>query len=372
MENKKLNILGLSLFGRQGASSRYRLYQYIPYLKKDGIECKVLPLINDRAYNILLGLKKVNKFLKPVIKSYLVISALFKRFFHILQARRYDVIFIQKDVLPSFYLFLLRKLNNNIIFDLDDALYENHSTIKPSFFSLDYIFFKLRKNNLVKMLKCAKAVTVTTPYLAEYVKKFNKNVHIITGPIDSSLYIPLKKDHRSKIVIGWIGSPVTTKYVQDISEVLIELQNKYSNIEFHLIGAKKFELKNVNIQFLDWSEETEIKLLSDFDIGIMPLTDDKWSKGKGGLKILQYFAMSLPVVCSPIGINNQLISQGKNGFGAKSAEDWIEYLDILINNEDLRKEMGKNGRKIIEEKYDLKKASGYLAEIIITELERKT
>jgi glycosyltransferase involved in cell wall biosynthesis len=258
----------------------------------------------------------------------------------------------------------LRLLNKKIIFDLDDALYEEHSTIKPSIFSLNNLFFKLRKNNLIKMLKYAKSVTVTTPYLAEYVKNFNQNVHIITGPIDSSLYTPSKKDHGNKIVIGWIGSPVTTKYVEDISEVFIKLQKKYSNIEFHLIGAKKFDLENVNIKFLDWSEETETELLSDFDIGIMPLTDDKWSKGKGGLKILQYFAMSIPVVCSPIGINNQLIMQGKNGFGAKSTEDWIVSLETLINNEDLRKEMGMNGRKQLEENYDLKNASDHLAEII--------
>ncbi|MDA3778777.1 MAG: glycosyltransferase family 4 protein [Bacteroidales bacterium] len=364
MENKKIKILGLSLFGRQGASSRYRLYQYLPLLEEKGISCKVYPLITDNVYKVLLDQKKVNKFLKPFLKLFYVVSALIKRFFHILKASSYDVVFIQKDVLPNFYLYMLRLLNKKIIFDLDDALYEEHSTIKPSIFSLNNLFFKLRKNNLIKMLKYAKSVTVTTPYLAEYVKNFNQNVHIITGPIDSSLYTPSKKDHGNKIVIGWIGSPVTTKYVEDISEVFIKLQKKYSNIEFHLIGAKKFDLENVNIKFLDWSEETETELLSDFDIGIMPLTDDKWSKGKGGLKILQYFAMSIPVVCSPIGINNQLIMQGKNGFGAKSTEDWIVSLETLINNEDLRKEMGMNGRKQLEENYDLKNASDHLAEII--------
>jgi len=364
MESKKIKILALSLFGRQGASSGYRLYQYLPHFKNKGIDCKVYPLINDKAYNILLGLKKVNKFIKPIIKSYLVIIALLKRFFQILRAGKYDIVFVQKDVLPSFYLFLLKKLNNKIIFDLDDALYENHSTIKPSFFSLDYIFFKMRKKNLIKMLKCAKAVTVTTPYLAKYVKKFNQNVHVITGPINCELYLPTEKVNKDKIIIGWIGSPVTTKYIQDMSEVFVSLQEKYPNIQFNFIGAKKFILKNVNINFLDWSEESEIRLLSEFDIGIMPLTDDKWSKGKGGLKILQYFAMSIPAISSPVGINNDLISHGTNGFLAKDRNDWIKYFEALITDQNLRTKMGIKGRKLIENKYDLKKASGYLAEII--------
>ena len=108
MGNKKIKILALSLFGRQGASSRYRLYQYIPHLEKKGIECKVFPLINDKSYNILLDLKKVNIYFKPILKLKIVMVALVKRFFHILQAGKYDMVFIQKDVLPSPYLYLLK------------------------------------------------------------------------------------------------------------------------------------------------------------------------------------------------------------------------------------------------------------------------
>jgi len=364
VENKKLKILGLSLFGRKGASSRYRLYQYIPLLEKKGIEITVFPLISDGSYDIFMGIRTLNPILKPFVRSFLAASAMIKRFFHLIKAGSYDVVYIQKDVLPLFYLFILNKLNKNIIFDLDDALYENHATIKPSVFSLDNLFFKFRKNNLDRTLRLAKAVTVTTPYLAEYVRKLNPQVHIITGPIDCSAYKPSSKAASDKTVIGWIGSPVTAKYVQDIIPVFKELQTKHTNIEFHIIGAKPFEARNLNIKFFDWSEGREIELLSDFDIGIMPLTDDKWSRGKGGLKILQYFAMGIPVVCSPVGINNDIVKEGVNGFFAKDNKEWNEKLSRLIENKQLRTELGFNGHKLVEQKFDLKKSVDYIDGII--------
>ena len=364
MENKKLKILGLSLFGRKGASSRYRLYQYIPLLEQKGIEITVYPLINDRSYDVFMGNKQLNPTLKPFLRFFLVSSAMVKRFFHILKAGSYDAVYIQKDVLPSLYFMTLKMLNKNLIFDLDDAIYENHATVKPSLFSLDNLFFKLRKNNLDRTLKSAKAITVTVPYLAEYVKTYNKNVHVITGPINCSVYKPASKAFLNKTVIGWIGSPVTIKYVQDILPALAELQKKHPDIEIHIVGSKPFESDDLNIRFFDWSEEKEIGLLSQFDIGIMPLTDDNWSKGKGGLKILQYFAMGIPVVCSPVGINEELVTDGTNGYHANASDEWIDKLGRLIENRSLRELFGEAGRKTVEEKFDLIKASENLVNLI--------
>ncbi len=363
MENKKIKILGLSLFGRKGASSRIRLYQYIPLLDQKGIQITVYPLISDKAYDVFIGNKAVNPVIKPFLRIFLVASAMAKRYFHILKAGLYDAVYIQKDVLPSFYLFLLKILNKNIIFDLDDAIFEAHATVKPSLFSLEYLFFRMRKNNLIKTLRSAKAVTVTVPYLAEYVKNFNLNVHVVTGPIDCSIYQPLPKNNEN-VVIGWIGSPVTAKYVTDILPAFVELQIKYPEAEFHIVGSRPFETDGINIEFFDWSEEKELGLLSRFDIGIMPLTDDKWSKGKGGLKILQYFAMGIPVVCSPVGINEELVNGGINGYHAKNTVEWTEKLGKLIENKSLREEFGLAGRKSVEERFDLIKAVDYIEDII--------
>ncbi len=364
MENKNLRILGLSLFGRKGASSRYRLYQYIPILEQKQIFITVYPLINDKAYDFFMSNKQLNPILKPFLRFILVSSAMTKRFFHILKAGSYDAVYIQKDVLPSFYFFLLKKLNPNIIFDLDDAIFEDHATVKPSIFSLERLFFSLRKNNLNKILISSKAVTVTVPYLADYVKRYNNNVHLITGPIDCSLYKPFKKKNTDKIVIGWIGSPVTSKYVENILPALKEIQSTYPEIEFHLIGSKKFKSENLNIKFYEWSEEKEIELLSEFVIGIMPLSDDKWSKGKGGLKILQYFAMGIPVVCSPVGINSDLVSDGINGFWAMTEYDWIKNIGNLISDTDLRTKFSVEGKKTVQEKFDLIPAADYIEDII--------
>jgi glycosyltransferase involved in cell wall biosynthesis len=351
-----IRVLGLSLFGRRGASSRYRLYQYVPHLRKRGIHVDVRPLIGDSAYSVLLGIRRTNRLVRPLLKLFLVLRSMAARLFHVLGARPYDLVFIQKDVLPSAYLLILRLMRKKVIFDLDDALFERHPTIRPSPLSLDRLFFELRKRSLDRVLSQAAAVTVTTPYLEEYVKKLNPEVHVITGPIDCDATGPVEVAPHSGVVIGWIGSPVTTKFVTDILESLRDVQACHEEVSFDMVGAREFSADGLDLSFLEWSEENELAHLSRFDIGIMPLPIDNWSKGKGGLKILQYFAMGIPVVCSPVGINAELVTDGETGFLARDRQEWVEKLSTLVRDEELRRRMGKAGRDLVRARYDLKDA----------------
>jgi len=245
-------------------------------------------------------------------------------------------------------------LNSNIVYDLDDALYARHPTLGEEDIFKN-ILNNLRKRNLNTVLKKAKLVTVSVEPLAEYVKQFNKKVEIIRGPIDCNYYKRSKNiKKKNQFVIGWIGSPATTGFLNDIIAPLKQFTSTYPDVLIKFVGAKEFTIdKALPISFIDWSLETEIAELQTFDVGIMPVCDDEFSRGKGGYKILQYLAMEIPVICNPVGINNELVVHGENGFHAQSLEEWAKYFKILADEPDLRQTMGKHGRKLVEDNFSL-------------------
>lgn len=160
---------------------------------------------------------------------------------------------------------------------------------------------------------------------------------------------PQKKE-SNKLTIGWTGTHSTLKYLEDIQSVLSTLEEKH-DIEILVIANKEpaFELKS--LCFLKWNKQTEIEDLLKIDIGIMPLPDDNWTKGKGGFKALQFMALEIPCVISPVGINSTIVTDGVNGYLAHSPTDWIEKLTKLIQNKTLREGIGKRGRKTIIDHY---------------------
>src|SRR5690606_4454603 len=161
------------------------------------------------------------------------------------------------------------------------------------------------------------------------------------------------KENTGKITIGWTGSHSTLKYLKEIEPVLQYLETKYPHVQILIIADKKPDLQLQNLEFIKWNKETEAEDLSKIDIGIMPLPDDEWSKGKCGFKALQYMAMEIPCVISPVGVNAQIIDHGINGFLAESDQAWITHLEHLINNQSARVLLGKAGRKKIIENYSV-------------------
>lgn len=194
---------------------------------------------------------------------------------------------------------------------------------------------------------------VELPSTEDVAKKYGKNITVILGPIDTERYKPADRSGHKKVTIGWIGSHGNTFYLFEISDVLEKLCRKYPDVEVKLIGTKGFVTDEPKIKLVDWSLATELQELATFDIGIMPLTDDEWSRGKGSYKLLQYGALGIPSVASPVGINNGLIQQGVNGFLAETNKEWEEKLSILIEDKPLREKMGINARKYIQENFSL-------------------
>ena len=301
------------------AASRYRVLQYLPYLKEHGVQTTVLPFQK--------GFFKKLKLFKSV--------------------NEYDILFIQRKRFPVLWLKYIRKNARRIVYDFDDSvMYRNSKAASPE------------SNTRVKMFKnmvnASDYVIAGNEYLQKNTTPFTHNVTIIPSPIDMSLY-PLKKysEKNDNITLGWIGATGSIHYLEKMKPVFEALGKKYEDLRLKIICNVFFDCDNITVEKKLWSEQEEVADIQSFDIGLMPLMDDPWSHGKCGLKILQCLATGVPVVCSPAGVNKEIVKNGVHGFWANTREEWIEKLEILINDPDRRERMGMEGRKRVIEHYSL-------------------
>ncbi len=309
------------------ASSRTRIYQYLPYLHKAGIETKIINYVSEKHCRRNIEMAKRGFFGKIADKIFSWRQTVKILFF----APRYDILFIQKVLLASPILSLLKKLNNNIVFDFDDAI---HSSVNEAFLK-----------RFTHTLRISKCVIVENEQNKEYAERFNKNVNIITGPIDTSRYAAKpERGNSDKVTIGWIGSPEATEYIKPLTNVFKTLAERCGNLRITLIGSSGFNMDTTSLTLKEWKLDSEVKDLQDFDIGIMPLEDNAWTRGKGGYKLLQYMATGLPSVASPVGVNTKIIKDGTTGFLARSEDEWLDRLAILLEKKELREQMGRAGR----------------------------
>ena len=308
---------------------------------KKKIQFVVKPLLNDNYLEDLYQNKSKN-FLN-IFFCYL------KRFFILFSLTKYNKILIEKELLPyiPFVEYIFFKIFKSKIFlDYDDFIFNNYS------FRLS-ILNRLYKNKFQFILENCNGVITGNNFLKSYVLDYNKNTTVIPTLIKIDNYVSNEIKKNKKISIVWIGTPTTIKYLENLMPVLLKLKQ---NINFNLIiiGGK---LKNFFsfVEYHDWSEKNEFKILKSCHIGIMPLDNSTWSKGKCGLKILQYMASSLPVVVSDVGANKDIVSHDFDGYLAKNPEEWIEYLTKLITNDFLRVKFGNNGFTKVINKYSYQK-----------------
>jgi len=354
----KIKVLLLSRYENLGASSRYRSYQYIPYLCNEGIEITAAPLFdNDYIKDLYAGRKKN---LLKVLKVYV------KRIINLYHVRDFDLIWIEKEALPWLPAWIEHKLGLAkvpYIVDYDDAIFHRY----------DQHHFKLIRWILGKkidlIMQYAALVLVGNEYLLERAKKAGaKRVEVLPTVIDLEKYPSNSFNNNDIFTIGWIGSPVTSHYLKLVMPALEEFCKK-NTARIVLVGAKKEELSNIQVEYVPWSEETEIKEIQKFDVGIMPLPDNGWERGKCGFKLIQYMACGIPVVGSPVGVNAKIIKQGINGYQAKNTNEWIWALQKLKGDQELRQKMGRVGRQIVEKEYCLQETAPRLRDLIFSVVE---
>lgn len=347
-----MKVIFFTKYARLGASSRLRTFQYIPFYEASGITCVVNSLFNEQYLKELYNKKKLSKL--NIIKSYL------KRFYKLFSVRDFNIVVIEKELfpyLPSFGESLLNFFEVPFIVDYDDAIFLNYD-LHPNF-----LVKKVLGKKIYSVMKRANTVIVGNDYLALKAKEAGaKRTVIIPTVVDTDKYRINDRKKSEKVVIGWIGSPTTLKYVKEISPVLLQISSQ-SSTTIHLVGGKS----GINVEdekIIEWSEDSEIKSIQDFDIGIMPLAESEWEKGKCGYKLIQYMACGVPVIGSPVGANNQIIQHGVNGYKVSSAEEWKVAFEKLINSSELRTKMGLSGRILVETKYSLQQtAKTWLREI---------
>lgn len=347
-----MKIIYFTKYTRLGASSRLRSYQYFPYLKEKGFEVEVYPLFNDTYLNQLYS-GKVSKFL--ILRLYI------KRLLLLFKISRGVHIVIEKEFfpyVPAWIEVLLSFLGVNYIVDYDDAIFHNYDLSQNKLIS----FFLKNKINVV--MRNSGCVIAGNNYLAARAQRAGANkIEIIPTVIDIHRYHQ-KSDGASAepFVIGWIGSPSTFKYVQEIALVLKEMASTGCHI--HIIGAKGDLGFSENLYFLDWKEEFEAAYIANFSVGIMPLVDSLWEKGKCSYKLIQYMASGIPVVASPVGMNTEVVDHITNGYLVKTKQEWLVALKSYKDHPSFCKNHGRQGRKLVENKYTLQSQLEHLVSII--------
>jgi hypothetical protein len=192
-----------------------------------------------------------------------------------------------------------------------------------------------------------------------------KKVHVIPTVIDIRRYAPKQYTvSKDEVVIGWLGSRGTLQYLKTLTPVFEELGKRFSFIQLKIVCNDFFNLPHMSVIKKVWSEEDEVADLQSFDIGLGPLADDVWTQGKCGLKLVQYLAVGVPVVCSPVGANKEIVPDGHAGFWARDAGEWVERLSALITDPDLRQRMGKKGRERIAQEYSLQAVAPRIVNIL--------
>lgn len=354
-----MRILVLTRYDYDGSSSRYRFFQYLQVLENQQWNYEIKPLLSN---NYIKYLYKNSSF--PLLE---IIFGYIKRFFLLLRKNEFDLIWLEQEAFPWIpsiieIPFLVGK--TKLIVDYDDAIFHRYDMHKNLIIRL----FLKKKINVV--MNKADIVLAGNDYLADRARKSKaKRIEFFPTVVDTEKFRKLTVQKDDVFTIGWLGSPSTAKYLYMIEDVFVEL-SKEEDIKINFVGCGNINFSSFNYYIIDWKEEKEVEELAKFDVGIMPLFDGPFERGKCGFKLIQYLACEIPVVGSPVGINDKIIQHGINGFKANTKIEWIEYVKILKNDPELRNRMGKAGRKMVEENYSLKVNSIKLIEFMNSMVER--
>jgi len=262
----------------------------------------------------------------------------------------------------------MKIFNSRITFDFDDAIYARPTSVKAHLFDA-----KSYERQLINMVKRCSQVVVGNSYLYQYVMKYNSRITIIPTPVDHkqfSALVPETLNSKSekmgaKIIIGWVGKSENLIYLDSIKDALKQISDLRQNVvNLKVISNKPYFIEGVDILNQSWSIENEVENLRSIDIGLMPLIDDEWSRGKCSFKALQFMSLGIPVVISPVGTNKEIVTHGLNGYIANTNEEWVKYLLNLIDDEKKRKILGLAGREFVIAKYTYEVTTPMLVKVL--------
>lgn len=354
-----MKILLLSKYSRLGASSRLRTMQFLPGLSGAGFEVDVQSLFDD-AYLKQLYQKK-GRSLVHMLKCYL------GRLLILFEVKQYDAVWLEYELLPYFPAWLESYLNWRkvpYIVDYDDALFHNYDL------SGNPLLRKLLGSKIDQVMAKADAVCVGNQYLKQRALKAGvQRIYWVPTVIDLARYpVDTAKLKNTAPVFGWIGSPATQSYLMMIAPALSKALAQCGG-RLVLIGANSDVLPHFagcDIELRSWSEATEVQDISNFDVGLMPLPDGPWERGKCGYKLIQYMACAVPVVASPVGANVDIVQGSGSGLLASTENEWFDALVTLATDTELCQRYGDAGRAAVENVYSLQAQLPELTRIFTT------
>jgi glycosyltransferase involved in cell wall biosynthesis len=331
-----VRVLFLTRYTGTGPSSRYRVVQFLPFLDREGIAWEMHPLVDDRYL--------VARFAGASTGPFYLAGRALRRALDLLRSGRFDVVFVQKELFPGAPPLaeeLLARAGRRVILDVDDAIH------------LPYRNRALLREKIPRAMACASAVLVGNRWLADYARAFNPQTLLLPTVVDAARFTPAAHaPANAKPVVGWIGSPETVRYLWGVRDALARVHARVP-FELRVIGAAAEPVAGVEATFHPWSLESEADALRGLDVGIMPLPDDEWARGKCSLKLLQYMSAGLPTVSSPRGSVEEIVSDGDNGFIARDTTAWEARLTELLSDAALRVRMGHDARAWLVEHYSL-------------------
>ena len=347
-----MKILALTRYSRMGASSRLCVYQYLPALQKLGFEVTISPLLDDDYLHRFYAGKTIAW--HKVMVDYL------KQMKSLLQVKSFDLLWIEKELfpfLPAWFEQALNVAGIRYVVEYDDAIFHNYDLNNNLFVR------KFLRDKIDKVMRNASLVIAGNGYLANRaIVAGAKRVEILPTVVDIDRYsVERHPNDNDKFIVGWIGSLVTVKYLDSIAPLLKTLAVEIP-IKLRVIGAQ-FSYPGLDVDCEEWKEENEVEKIQLFDVGIMPLTDSPWERGKCGYKLIQYMACGIPVVASSVGVNCEIVKHGINGYLVYTDDEWIFAFRKLYENYELRREFGAQGRRDVEQKYCLQVTAPRLAHL---------
>lgn len=331
----------------EAPSQRFRFEQYFPILKKNNIDFQVEPFLSLKTWEILYKPRKFG------LKILGVLQGFWRRILLLSQLKNFDFVFIHREAVPigpPWFEFLIAKVyKKKIIYDFDDAIWMPNTSSTNKFFSV-----LKRFKNTINICHWAYKLSCGNDYLKQFASQFNSNAFYNPTTIDTENHHKVRKDSFNEIpVIGWTGTITTNQYIEDFVPILDKIIVQFP-FKLLVISNVKPKIERPYFEFIKWKKETEIEDLLQFDIGIMPLKNDKWANGKCGFKALQYLSLGIPTVASNVGVNSKIVLNNINGYLCDNEKDWENNLCKLLSHKDLWKTFGEKGIEKVEQEYSVK------------------
>ena len=345
-----IKVLGLALYGPLAASTRYRLGQYVPGLASLGIDLKIQHLLGDDYLR--------TRFTGASLPLAAILRAGFARLIDLWHQNEYDAAILHCELFPllpgQIEQALIRK---PYIYDFDDAFYLKYRAGRMG------VLRPLLGQKFDSVIAGAAEVTAGNHVLADYARQHNPRTRYLPTVVDTARYVPQPTKRGGHVfTVGWIGSPSTAAYLSELASPLSAI-GKEGPVQFIVIGGKAPYIPNVTVVEIDWEENTELDLINSFDVGVMPLPDDDWARGKCAFKLIQYLACAVPVIASPVGASVEVIN-GVCGLMASTSQEWTEALRLIRDQPNVRIQMGQAGRERVVAQYSLHQNLPVLASAI--------